>query len=64
MLNREAGHLSDVTVVTEAAYLQDGHDSESVPGEKKKKEEKRLIEFLVYVRAQSPPCYTEAGEAS
>lgn len=30
----------------------------------KKKEEKRLIEFLVYVRAQSPPCYTEAGEAS
>lgn len=40
MLNREAGHLSDVTVVTEAAYLQDGHDSESVPREKKERRKK------------------------
>ncbi len=28
--NREAGHLSDVTLVTEAAYLQDGKYSESL----------------------------------
>lgn len=56
MQNREAGHLSDVTVVTEAAYLQDGQDCESVL--------ERLIEFPVYSRAQSPPCCTDTRVAS
>lgn len=55
MQNREAGHLSDVTVVTEAAYLQDGQDSESTL-------EKRLIEFPVHGHAHSPPRCTETGE--
>lgn len=44
----ESGHLSEITAVTGAAYLQDRHESERVL------EEKRLIEFRVYVRAQSP----------
>lgn len=61
----EAGHLSDVTLVTEAAYLQDGHDSESELEGKKK----RLIEFPVYDHARYPAllllllhCCMEAAE--
>lgn len=53
MQNREAGHLSDVTLVTEAAYLQDGKDSESILEKKK-----RLIEFPVHDHARSPPTPT------